>query len=113
LRVDQMEVDGMGVAGEIHDLPDLDGSGRWSLGSWIYITQSPSRQVLVVQALGGERSDRLDQATVIVEVLIQREQPISHTVEREGWLGWVTVIEEQSRLISSQEVALELSVDLR
>ena len=66
---------GMSVASEIHDLPNLDRSCRWSFGRRSHITESPGREPLIIETLGGKCPNRLDEATVRVEILVQGELP--------------------------------------
>jgi hypothetical protein len=41
LHVDQVEMNGMGISGQVHDLPDLDVSGPRVLGGGIKVGSAP------------------------------------------------------------------------
>lgn len=110
LHVRKVEMDGVRVAGEIHDLPHFRGSGIGIFGARRHVRLSPSRQALVVHSILGKSSNHLNQAAHLVEVLIQRQHSISAPMKRERWSGWIAVVEQQARLIASQEVTSQLHV---
>ena len=113
LHIHKMEVNGVRVPGEVHDLPHLRGSRIRILRAGRHVGLSPGRQTLVVEPVLGKGSHILNQAAHVVEILIQRQRSIGHTMEWECSYGRIPMSVEKARLISAQEICSQLHVDIR